>query len=360
MAIWRQVLIIIFLAGAGFGGWLGWEHWRGKEQAAAAPTRGGRSAAVEIAVAEWRRMERTVEAVGTARARRSVDIVPYSAGRLVRFDIEPGERVKAGQVLARLDDEIERADLAEAKAVLEEQQLATERAEELWRRRAVPQSTLEEAKAKLAIAKASLDRAIRRLADRVIEAPFAGVVGMAEMEPGARVEAGDMMTMLDDLSEVEVEFSLPESLFAEIRAGMPVSAISAAFPGREFTGRVTEINNRIDPVSRAFRARAVIPNPDGALPPGMFLSLSLTLSAEEAVVTPEEAIIAAAGDTYVFVVSESRANRRKVRTGLRRGGLIVVEEGLEPGEAVVIRGIPAVRDGREVNVLNDGAERPRS
>jgi len=286
---------------------------------------------------------------------RSIDIVPEVDGRLVELTIAPGSRVEKGDVLARLEDTIERADLSEAEAVLTEQQQAVERARQLRETNAVSQATLEEAIARLAEATADVERARRRLEERRITAPFGGVVGLTNYDTGARVEEGQQLTRLDDLSEVEVEFSLPETVFAQVAHGQTVVARSAAFPDREFTGTITAVDSRIDPVSRAFRTRAVIPNPDSALPAGMFLSLTLVLEQEDRVTVPEEAIVFQAAETYVFVAEDDTARRRIVRTGQRQDGRIAILSGLEEGEAVVVRGLQRVRDGSPLKVLKTDA-----
>jgi len=294
---------------------------------------------VELARAEIRTMRRTVEAVGTTRAVKSVDIVPEVDGRLVELTITPGTPVEAGDVLARLDDTIQRADLSEAEAVLTEQRQTLDRIRTLSRTNAVSQAALEDAIARLAEAQADMERTRRRLEDRAITAPFAGVVGLTNYDVGARVSDGQVLTRLDDLTEIEVEFSLPETVFAQVRRGQTITAHSAAFPDRRFRGTVTAVDSRIDPVSRAFRTRAVIPNPDSTLPAGMFLSLTLVLTEEERITVPEEAIVFQAAETYVFVADESTARRRTVETGQRRDGRIAVLSGLEAGEAVIVRGL---------------------
>ncbi|HET7410177.1 MAG TPA: efflux RND transporter periplasmic adaptor subunit, partial [Paracoccaceae bacterium] len=191
-----------------------------------------------------------------------------------------------------------------------------------------------------------------RLADREIRAPFAGVVGLTYIDPGARVEEGTVIATIDDLSEMEVEFSLPETLFADIHIGQAVSVSSAAFPDRSFSGRVSVIGTRVDPVSRAFPVRAVIPNPEGALPAGMFMFLTLVLSESEEIVVPEEAVIAQAAETYVYVVEAGQAERRTVSTGQRQDGVIAILDGVSEGEPVVIHGHQRLNDGALVNVMN--------
>jgi len=350
MSIIKQLLILALLAGLGFGGY---EYWRMQSAAPDAPAaaQGQRPVTVELASVESRVMQQTIEAVGTTRALRSVEIVPEVDGRLVALDLVPGTRVSEGQILARLDDAIERADLAQAEAVLKERSQTLERVRTLRQTNAVSQATLEETVARVAEAEAALERARRRLADRVITAPFGGVVGLTSYDVGARVTEGEVLARLDDLSEVEVEFSLPETVFAQVRDGQSVIARAAAFPGRVFSGTITAVDSRIDPVSRAFRTRAVIPNPDSLLPAGMFLSLTLVLAEAEHLVVPEEAIVFQAAQTYVFVAADGIAQRRTVTTGRRRDGVIAITEGLTAGEEVVVRGLQRVRDGATLNVI---------
>ncbi|MRU14076.1 efflux RND transporter periplasmic adaptor subunit [Roseovarius sp. A21] len=342
------------MAATGYGAYEGYLRYTANEDASiddqSKPTR---AATVEVASVEMRTLSQTVEAVGTSRAKQSVEIVPETDGRIVELAITPGARAAKGAVLVRLDDTIARADLVEAEARLTEREQALSRITQLRRTNAVSVATLEEATARLAEARAQLDRARQRLAERTILAPFDGVVGLAEVDEGARVSAGTVITRLDDLSEVEVEFALPETLFAQIETGQTVTARSAAFPGQSFNGRIAAVDSRIDPVSRAFRARAVIPNPDGTLPSGMFMSLDLTISQAEHLVVPEEAIIFQAAQTYVFGLDGDTAHRIGVKTGARRDGMVAVLDGLEAGTQVVVRGLHRVRDGGKVKVLKD-------
>lgn len=354
MSVFKQVLVICLLAALGYGGYWGYQTYL-QPPAEAEEARGSRPVTVEVARAETRRISRTVEAVGTTRAKKSIQIVPEADGRIVDLNITPGARVEEGAVLARLDDAIERADLAEAEARVIERRQALERVEQLRNTSAVSQATLEEAVARLAEAEAQLDRAERHLEDRTILAPFAGVLGLAEVDRGARVTSDDMITRLDDLSEVELEFSLPETLFAQVGRGMPIEARSVAFAGRVFEGQIDTVDSRVDPVARAFRTRAVIPNPDGTLPAGMFMSLTLTLSEEDALVVPEEAIVFQAAETYVFVIADGKATRVPVKTGQRQDGTVAVLAGLEEGQEVAVRGLGRLRDGAQVRLLETDA-----
>jgi membrane fusion protein (multidrug efflux system) len=354
MSIWKQFLILILLAGLAYGGNLGYRRHlaqTGTEQGESSGS-SPELAVVEVARAETRTMSEIIEAVGTTRALQSVDIVPEASGRIEDLAITPGQHVENGAVLVRLDDTIARADLAEAKARLLERERMLTRMTQLRGSNTVAEATLEQTEARLAEARAQHDRAEQRLAERTIRAPFAGVVGLAEVDRGARVSAGTVIARLDDLSAVEIEFSLPETVFSRIRTGQTITATGAAFPGREFSGRIDAVDSRIDPVSRAVRARAVIPNPDLTLPAGMFMSLELTLSQSDRVVVPEEAIVLQAAETYVFTVTDGKARRVTVKTGQRRDGIVAILEGLEDGTQVVIHGLHRLRDGKAVRILN--------
>ncbi|MEL7259672.1 MAG: efflux RND transporter periplasmic adaptor subunit, partial [Pseudomonadota bacterium] len=349
MSVIKQLLILCCLAGLAYGGYEGYRTYLTPEEEAEVD-QPQRPVTIEVAKAKTSQISETVEAVGTTRALRSIEIVPEDEGRVVTLNITPGAKVKKGDVLVKLDETIERADLAEASARMTEQELALARIERLLSTSAVSQASLEEATARLAEAEAALERARQRLSDRTIAAPFDGIVGLSEVDAGARIEAGDMITRLDDLSQVELEFSLPETLFGRVNRGLAVTATSPAFPDKRFQGRIEAVDSRIDPIARAFRTRAVIPNPEGLLPAGMFMSLTLTLSELEALTVPEEAIVFQAAATYVFLIESQEARRISVTTGARRDGRIAVLSGLTEGDIVAIRGLARLRDGSTVTI----------
>lgn len=356
MAIWKQILLIGLLAALAMGGFEAYQRYVAPPATADAPKDETRPITVETARAEPRLLQQTIEAVGTTRARRSIEIVPEVDGRLVELRIRTGSHVAKGDVLARLDNAIERANLAEAEALLIEQRQIVDRIRQLRQSNAASQAAEQEAASRLAVATAARNRALRRLQERDIVAPFDGIVGLTNFDVGARVTEGEVLTRLDDLSEIEVEFAVPETVYAQVSPGQFLTARSAAFPDREFSGTIEAVDSRIDPVSRAFRVRALVPNPDSTLPAGMFLSLTLVLAEETHLTVPEEAIVFQAAQTYVFVSENGIAHRRVVTTGQRKDGMVAILSGLEPGEDVVVRGLQRVRDGSPVVPLrNEGA-----
>jgi membrane fusion protein, multidrug efflux system len=335
-------------------------HFRSAPEsgAEAAVQRGPQAIPVEVAPVQEETLRRRIEAVGTTLARQAVDIVPLASGRVESITFVPGQRVATGDVLVRIDEEIQEAEVAEARATLREAVLAYERAVKLRTNNTVAQATVDDLEAARDGAQARLDGALRLLADRTVRAPFAGIVGLRQVDVGARVDDDTVLTTLDDLSEIEIEFSVPEIFFGRVRHGQPVSATSTAFPGRAFSGRIATIDTRVGLVSRAFRVRAVLPNPDLVLPAGMFMHVEVVLEERPAVLIPEEAVIAEGDGTFVFTVQDERAQRRPVRLGQRQAGTVEVLEGLEAGEPVVREGMQRLRDGAAISTADPDSAPP--
>lgn len=353
MSILRQIGLLILLVGFVGGAYAAYDRFYGTD---GEEQRGGRRGfgptAIEFVPAKMTRLENRIEAVGTTLARRAVEIVPMASGRVTEMKFEPGSRVSKGDVIARLDDEIQMADLAEAEARLAEAELALERARTLGKTKTVSVASIEQLTAALASAQSGLDRARRRYADRAIEAPFDGVLGLNRVEVGARVSEGNTITTLDDLSQIEIEFSLPETVFGQIRPGLDIKADAAAFPGREFAGTIATIDSRVDPVSRSFKVRARLPNDDLALPAGMFMHLAIVRDARDAITIPEEAIVVEGDATTVFLFADGKALKRDVKVGSRQFGSVEVLDGLAAGDPVVTRGVHRLRDGMPVRDAN--------
>ncbi|WP_413205865.1 efflux RND transporter periplasmic adaptor subunit [Rhodospirillum sp. A1_3_36] len=340
----RQIVVVMVLlaavAGVFYGEGLLFPQGDGK-----AASRAERPIPVETVAVTTTRLADRVEAVGTTRAHLAVDIVPVADGRVTELAFAPGARVEANQVLVRLDDGAEQADLEEAEAALLQANQALTRGRALRSGKNIAQSTVDELANAQAGALARVDRARKALSDRVIIAPFSGVVGFHEVEVGARVESGQMITTLDDLAVVEVDFSVPEIHYGDLHPGLAVRATTQAYPDRVFEGVVDRVDTRVGDVSRAFRVRASLPNPEGLLPSGLFVNVDVILTERDVPTIPEEAILAEAAGSVVFVVKDGRASRRPIVTGARADGRVEVREGLEEGEDIVRLGIHRMRDG---------------
>jgi len=365
MSLIRQVFIILVIAGVAAGGYFGWQYYEAANAAKSAGAGGkpgagkGGGVAVETAAATMRQIDTIAEAVGTTRAVRSVEITPLTSGRIVKVGFKAGEPVQPNAVLLQLDSDIQRADLAEAEAKLKEATSALKRSTILKRSSAVSEATFDRLVAEAEIAKADRDRAAKHLRERIVRAPFAGVIGLTSVEPGARVKDGDVIAVLDDLSSVEVEFSAPETLFGTLKIGDEVQARAAPFPGRVFTGTIAAVDTRIDDVSRAFKVRGLIANEDKALPAGMFVHVSIVLDGAEALAIPEEAVVVDGSRTFVFAVvsgkdgKSKRVQQRQVTLGRRSYGYVEVKSGIAAGEHVVVRGVQKVRDGAPVRIAGE-------
>ena len=345
MSIIRQLILSLVLIAAAAGGYLLYGQLTAEEAAEQGNRRGGQTVGVTVAAAALETVRNRAEAVGTTLADQAIEIVPLASGRLVEIAFQPGEPVEAGAVLARLDDTIERADLDEAQAMAQEAVSALERGRRLRASNNIAEATLVELQAAASAARARVDRAAQRLEDRIVRAPFDGVVGLRRVDLGARVDNDTVLTTLDDRRQMTVEFSLPEIFYGQVSRGLPVTARSTSFRDRDFDGTVSTVDTRIDTTSRSFRVRASLPNPDLLLPAGLFVLVDVTLDEREAVVVPEEAVLTEAGRTVVYVAAEERAERRGVELGQRTVGLVEIRSGVEPGELVVTRGLQRMRDG---------------
>ena len=361
MSAFRQLLLIAVLAIAAFGGYQAWQRYDaadGGGNAAAGKQQGRERPAilVEVQPVGRRTMSTTVEAVGTTIAAKSVEIVSLADGRIRELLFRSGQKVAQGDRLVELDRDMQEADATEAEAARVRIQAELERAKSLFGNKIVSAARVEELTAQLAAAEAQLKRSNRQLDDRTIRAPFAGTVGLNRVDIGARITESTVITTLDDLSHVEVEFQIAENLFGITRLGQKVDTRTAAYPGRVFTGEIVEIDSRIDAVSRAFRVRADLPNEDRALPAGMFMQVTITLDGGEAAVIPEEAVVAEEGSAFVFVVEDGKAARRTITTGRRAPGFVEVVDGLAPDALVVTRGTNKLRDGAGVKLASGKTE----
>jgi len=292
-----------------------------------------------------------IEALGTTRANESVDVTANITEKVIEIRFDDGQTVTAGDVLVVLDSAEERADLQSAEAVLAEKRLAFERAQELESRKFAATAQLDERRAALRQAEADIAMIRSRIADRVIRAPFGGVVGLRDVSVGALIEPGDRITTLDDTSIVKLDFSVPSSYLAALKRGLPIIARSASFPGRVFEGEVKSIDSRIDPVTRSVIARATLANDDGALRPGLLMTVEMLKTPRRAVVVPESALVSRGRTHLVYVVDETGGNvvaGREVEIGARRPGEVEIVGGLSPGEMVIVQGGFRVRPGQEV------------
>jgi membrane fusion protein (multidrug efflux system) len=295
----------------------------------------------------------TVEALGTARANEAVEIRAQISERVTAIRFEEGQSVEAGAVLVDLDATRARADVAAARAALVESEAQLARAAQLREAQSIAQAEYDTRLARRDSDRAALAVAESALADTQVRAPFEGRVGLRRVSVGSLVAPDTIITTLDDTDPVKLDFDVPETALAHVAPGHAISARSAAWPDAVFRGEVASVDTRVDPVSRTVTARALVPNPEGRLRPGMFLTVTLLREDVQALVVPEQAIVPEQSRQFVLVVDESgRVEKREVRTGRRRPSLVEILSGLEAGEFVIAEGTQRARPGSTVEVID--------
>ena len=294
-----------------------------------------------------------VETVGSIMAVHAIDVTSEEDGRIQRINFREGQRVEKGELLVQLDERQARATLEEADAELRNAQARFNRARRLRDSNNISAAELEEMEAALAVANARVQSARTRLDDLRVVAPFAGVVGLRETSAGAWLRAGDRITTLDSVDPVELVFAIPERFVAVLGNGLVLEARTDAFPDRRFTGEITSLATRVDPLSRTLRMKATLDNSDGKLRPGQFMVVNLSLRERDALLIPEEAVLTLGDQQTVFVVEDGKARERRVRLGLRRPGEVEVIEGVSAGDRVIVTGHTRLRDGAPVNLIED-------
>ncbi len=297
-----------------------------------------------------------IEALGTLQPNEQVALTLNAADRVTAIYFDDGERIEKGKTLLSLAQREQAALVEAAEADVEEARRQFDRVERLAANEAVSQSEMDEARRNLDSARAQLRAVQSRQRDRVLVAPFDGVLGFRQVSVGSYVRPGDVVATLIDDSEMNLDFSVPSTLLRAVSPGTEIVALTADLPGGSFTGAVETIDNAIDPVTRAVRVRAVLPNPDRLLKSGMFVQVTVQADPRTALSIPEEAIEPVGPETFVYVLTQRDgtlvAERRQVRLGARKAGHVEVLEGLEEGDRVVTEGLIRVRDGGQV-VLRD-------
>ena len=322
MRVWSQFAVVAVLALAGGTAWYYAGPGADDSQATRGPGAGrGRAVTVEVVPARRGAVTLSVEAVGTARANEAVTITPKMAAIVERIGFTEGQWVVAGDVLVELDANELKANLEEKRAVRDEARKLYDRARSLLKNRNVSQSRVDTLFAALQATEARVRADEARLGEYVIRAPFAGRLGLRRVSVGALVTPGTMITTLDDTSRIKVDFRVPATALAHVRPGLAIEARSASYPDRAFAGEVVTIDSRIDPVTRAIELRAHFANADGRLKPGMFLIAALSLATrDDAVLIPEEAVVASGNDHFVFTVVDGKAVKKSVTLGQRLEG----------------------------------------
>ena len=322
----------------------------------AAPPKPAAVIAAEVRLAPF--VDR-VEALGTLRANESVEITANVTETVMAIHFDDGQRVEQGDLLVELTSAEQHALLREAQVRIDEAERQYQRVRALVEQRSASESLLDERRRDLDTARAALLAIESRLADRLVKAPFAGVLGLRNISLGALVRPGDSITSLDDDRVMKLDFAVPSLFLTSLIPGLPIEARSRDYGERVFEGVVRSVDSRVDPVTRSIQVRALIPNPDLSLKPGLLMQVDLLRNPREAMVVPEAALLHQGTSHYVIVATpEGLAERRAVEVGARRKGEVEIVSGLTVGERVVTHGNDKVRPRQAltVQVEREGAE----
>ena len=296
--------------------------------------------------------EVVVEALGTGRANESVLITTQTSDIVQEIHFDDGVRVKAGQVLLTLIDLEEKARLAASDVDLQEANRQLKRIANLAKNNVASEQLLDEQQAEVNALIAEMNVLKTQMGALEVRAPFDGLLGLRQVSVGALVRPGDVITTLDDLSTIKVDFNIAEVHLPSVAIGQNIRATSIAYPDETFEGKIVSIGSRVNPATRAIQIRANINNQDFKLRPGMLLQINLQKKMLTTLTLPEASLVPVEDKHFVFVVNDEMVTRKQVSIGLRKPGKVQIVSGLKEGEMVVIEGALKLRDGSKVKLLN--------
>lgn len=317
---------------------------------------------VTVAVIEPRSFEDTIEVLGVAKGRQSVTLTAATTQLVDRVRFTDGQRVARGAVLVELRDTEQDAGTAQAEARLVQAQRAYDRFKTLGDKGFASKAAIDQYEASWRSAQADVSAAKARQNDRLIRAPFAGVVGLSDVAPGALVNPGAPIVTLDDVSAIRVDFQTPERYLSQLRQGQTLLATADAYPGATITGRIARLDTRVDERTRAITARAEFPNADGRLKPGMLMRVGISRGQRTSLSAPESAVAVQGDAAYVYVVRQmgerTMVEQRPILTGSRQMGFVEIREGVKVGEKIVADGLNKIQPGQPVRIAGSpGASR---
>ena len=361
-----QTLTVIFVAVLS---WLIWDKWDMITGSGASKNNSTKSERPPTAVdAKSVRVDNIIvnmEIIGNLRASDAIDVTSEVNGIVTEIKFTEGQAIKKGNILFLLDASIEKAEISIQKAdvnkwtaLLERRQRLARSAEKLSETKNIARTRLDqlltdetEALAQLQIAKATLQIAERRFYKKIVRAPFNGIVGLKLKSIGEYLEPGEVITSLDSIDPIELDFEVPESAISALKIGAEINAVTRAWGNEVFSGIVKSINTRVNLKSRSITVRAKINNTNLKLKPGMFMIVKLpVVTHKNAIIIPEEAVLTDGTLRTVYVIKDGITNSKAVKLGQRLPGEVEVLEGISSNAIVITGGIQKVRDGSKVTI----------
>jgi multidrug efflux system membrane fusion protein len=347
----RGLIVVLLVVAALFGGLFAWRQAR----TTPAPHGAAPAIPVEAVTLAPETVPAALEAVGALQAVHQVTLAPETAGRVVAITFEGGARVAPGAVLVQLDDRPEKADRAAALAKADYAKLMYDRSLRLQGTGFDPKQLLDQRKADYDQALAVVRQLDARIAQKQVRAPFAGELGLRRVNPGQYLNPGDAIATLTALDTLFVNFTLPQQELGKVRLGGAVEVGADAFPGRVFQAKVNAVEPVVGSETRNVSVQALMPNPGGALRPGMYVTARLVLPPQpDALVAPATAIQTSASGDSVMVVRGGVAQPVGVQVGRRIGDKVVIGSGLKAGDVVITSGQLRVQPGAKVTVAAKG------
>lgn len=358
MSALKQIVILAAIVAAAGLAWLADVSAgddAGASKAAASRSRASKRAApVVVEKIRFESNAAVARAVGKGVAAKSVVLFPEAAGRITAVLFEGGARVKAGAPLVRLDDEAEHLAVKLARVHLDDARRKLERYERAAPTGAVPASEVDAARTALSAARIELAQAELALRKRTLVAPFDGIIGIPQVDPGERVTESSPVATLDDRSTVLIDFDVPETFAYGVREGAALEVTAWSLPGKTFKGKVAAVASQIDRETLTLRVRARVPNPDRVLRTGMSFIVRLPLVGDRFPSVPSLAVQWDRRGAHVWRVVDGRAERVAVDVLKRAEGWVLVDAPLGAADRVVVEGVQRLRPGMAVEVVSDG------
>lgn len=295
-----------------------------------------------------------LEFIGTAVSNESVDITSSVAQKVTEINFSDCDFVKKGDVLVRQNIDKQLAIKKQAEINLHEQERELARITALRKKKVIAAKEFDQQNTRVQDALAKLAEVEEEIRERTIVAPFDGMLGLRKISIGALLSPGTVITTIDDIKKIKVDFSVPEKYLSLITKGCKIEATSIALPGKKFFGTVQAISPRISETSRSMTIRGIIENDDYLLRSGMMLNVTIKMQDRNAIQIQESAILNIGEKHYVYVIdSENRAKQKEIEIGERRNHLVEITKGLTLSDRVIIDGVVKISDGDIVKISQD-------
>ena len=302
------------------------------------------------------KMQTILEFIGTAVSNESVDITSSITQKVSRINFSDCDFVKKGDVLVQLNVEKQKAVQKQAEINLKEQQRELTRLSSLKDKKIIAEKEYDIQNTKLQDAQAKLAEIEEEIKEGTIVAPFDGMLGIRKISVGSLLTPGTVITTIDDIKRIKVDFPVPEKYLSLINKDCKITATSIAIPNKKFYGSVQAISPRISPISRSISVRGIIENDEYLLRPGMMLNVTIQMQDRNALLVPESSISNVGEKHFVFLLGDgNKVKQTEVEIGQRIKGYVEIVNGVKAGDSVVTDGVVKISDGDTVQIIPKSA-----